>query len=147
MKVKISKIEGYDQGEFKVTLPKYQTDGAAGFDLVSVSDLEIQPGETRLISIGLKFEIPKGYEMQIRPRSGLTAKSKLRVHLGTVDSDYRGEVYVIASNVSRGTDSVVIKRGSRIAQGVINKVETVEFEFSQLQATERNEDGIGSTGE
>lgn len=81
--------------------PKYATPGAAGFDLVAVEEVVIEPGETVVIPTGLAIEIPEGYELQIRPRSGITRKTKLRVanSPGTVDSDYRGEVGVIIDNI------------------------------------------------
>lgn len=81
-------------------IPKYARDGDAGFDLIATEDVIIEPGETRLVPTGLAFELPPGYEMQIRPRSGVTLKTKLRVQLGTVDSGYRGEVGVIVDNVN-----------------------------------------------
>lgn len=83
-------------------IPKYATNGASGFDLVAVEDVIIAPGETKLVRTGLAFEIPPGYEMQIRPRSGVTLKTKLRVGNapGTIDSDFRGEVAVIVDNAA-----------------------------------------------
>lgn len=84
-------------------IPQYAREGDAGFDLVAVEDVIIEPGETALVPTGLAFELPQGYEMQVRPRSGLTLKTKLRVQLGTIDSGYRGEVGVIVDNIaSRG---------------------------------------------
>jgi dUTP pyrophosphatase len=80
-------------------IPQYATAGAAAFDLVSVEDVVISPGETKKIPLGLAFEIPEGYEMQIRPRSGITLNTKLRVQLGTVDSDYRDGVSAIVDNI------------------------------------------------
>lgn len=86
------------------TVPVYATEGAAGFDLVAVEDVIIPPGETKLIRTGLAFEIPQGYEMQIRPRSGISLRTKLRIANapGTIDSDYRGEVGVIVENTHSG---------------------------------------------
>src|SRR5690606_5765264 len=80
-------------------LPKKAHANDAGFDLVAVEDTIIEPGETALVKTGLAFELPEGFEMQIRPRSGVTLKTKLRVQLGTVDSNYRGEVGVIVDNI------------------------------------------------
>lgn len=80
-------------------IPQLATAQSAGFDLVAVEDVVIEPGDTVKIPTGLAFELPAGYEMQIRPRSGVTLKTKLRVQLGTVDADYRGEVAVIADNI------------------------------------------------
>ncbi|MEK4970684.1 dUTP diphosphatase [Cytobacillus sp. FSL R7-0696] len=82
-------------------IPKYAHDGDAGFDLVAIEDVIIEPGETALVKTGLAFELPDGYEMQIRPRSGITLKTKLRVQLGTIDSHYRGEVGVIVDNIAQ----------------------------------------------
>src|SRR5690625_4442372 len=81
-------------------IPKYAKKGDSGFDLVAVEDMVIEPGETKLIKTGLAFEIPEGYEIQVRPRSGITLKTKLRVQLGTIDSNYRGEVGVIVDNIT-----------------------------------------------
>ncbi|GAA0343974.1 dUTP diphosphatase [Oceanobacillus oncorhynchi subsp. oncorhynchi] len=81
-------------------LPKYAQQGDSGFDLVAVEDVIIEPGETKLIKTGLAFDIPEGFEIQVRPRSGITLKTKLRVQLGTIDSNYRGEVGVIVDNIT-----------------------------------------------
>lgn len=81
-------------------LPRYAHDGDAGFDLVAVEDVIIEPGETKLVRTGLAVELPPGYELQVRPRSGMTLKTKLRVQLGTVDSNYRGEIGVIVDNIA-----------------------------------------------
>lgn len=81
-------------------IPQYAHEGDSGFDLVAVSDVIVEPGETVKVPTGLAFEIPPGYEMQVRPRSGITAKTKLRVQLGTVDAGYRGEVSVIVDNIA-----------------------------------------------
>jgi deoxyuridine 5'-triphosphate nucleotidohydrolase len=81
-------------------IPKYAREGDAGFDLVAVEDTIVEPGATVLVSTGLAFEIPPGYEMQIRPRSGVTVKTKLRVQIGTIDSGYRGEIKVIVDNIA-----------------------------------------------
>jgi deoxyuridine 5'-triphosphate nucleotidohydrolase len=81
-------------------IPKYAREGDAGFDLVAVEDTIVEPGATVLVSTGLAFEIPPGYEMQIRPRSGVTVKTKLRVQIGTIDSGYRGEIKVMVDNIA-----------------------------------------------
>ncbi|GIN10187.1 deoxyuridine 5'-triphosphate nucleotidohydrolase [Shouchella clausii] len=148
-------------------LPRLATEGSAGFDLYAAEDDIIEPGETVVIETGLAFELPPGYEMQIRPRSGITSKTKLRVQLGTVDADYRGEVGVIVdntstdtwSNASRRIDNAydestrnktsgyIIKSGDRIAQAVIQRLPSVEFtEVESLGDTERGAGGFGSTG-
>src|SRR5690625_696373 len=81
-------------------LPKKAHEGDAGFDLVAVKDVIIEPGETALVPTGIALELPEGFELQVRPRSGITLKTKLRVQLGTVDSSYRGEIGVIVDNTS-----------------------------------------------
>ena len=131
-----------------VVLPEYKTSGAAAFDFESLIDIIINPNETKIIPTGLAFEIPDGYELQVRPRSGLSAKTKLRVSNspGTIDSDYRGEVCIILDNIS-SEESYIINKGERIAQGVISKVEKITFEeVENLSETERGEAGFGSTG-
>src|SRR5574342_1134669 len=82
-------------------IPKYAREGDAGFDLIATQDVIIEPGATTLVPTGLAFELPPGYEMRIRPRSGVTFKTKLRVQLGTIDSGFRGEVHVIVDNISQ----------------------------------------------
>jgi dUTP pyrophosphatase len=82
-------------------IPKYARERDAGFDLIATQDVIIEPGATTLVPTGLAFELPPGYEMQIRPRSGVTLKTKLRVQLGTVDSGYRGEIGVIVDNIKQ----------------------------------------------
>jgi len=94
MRIKIKKTHP------EAVIPKYATPGSAGFDLVAVEDVIIAPGETKLVRTGLVFEIPEGYEIQVRPRSGVTLKTKLRVQLGTIDADYRGEIGVIIDNLN-----------------------------------------------
>jgi len=146
-----------------VELPRYAKPGDAGFDLVAAEDVTIEPGETKVIPTGLAFEIPPGYELQVRPRSGISRKTFLRVVLGTVDSGFRGEVGVIVSNTSYLGNSITlginddhgicasvnygIKKGDRIAQGVIAPVETAHFvEVDELSDSERGTGGFGSTG-
>ncbi|WP_102271329.1 dUTP diphosphatase [Cytobacillus massiliigabonensis] len=94
LKVKIKRLHA------DAVIPQYAREGDAGFDLVAVEDVIIEPGETALVKTGLAFELPHGYEMQVRPRSGVTLKTKLRVQLGTVDAGYRGEVGVIVDNTA-----------------------------------------------
>lgn len=128
-----------------VIYPFYATEGAAGFDIAAINDSTVKPGETKAIRTGLIFEIPKGYELQIRPRSGITLKTDLRVQLGTVDSDYRGEVCVIAEN--RGELPYRVLAGDRIAQGVISPVIQARFELvEEVEETKRGDGGFGSTG-
>ncbi|PEF77680.1 dUTP diphosphatase [Bacillus toyonensis] len=138
LRVKIKRVKD-------VKLPKYAKTGDSGFDLVAAEDTVIWPGETKVVQTGLAFEIPPGYELQVRPRSGMTRNTKLRVALGTVDSGYRGEVGVLVDNteipISLNMKAHVVERGTRIAQGVIAPVETAHFvEVDELSDSER---GIG----
>ncbi|PGM07222.1 dUTP diphosphatase [Bacillus thuringiensis] len=144
LRVKIKRLKD-------VELPKYAKPGDAGFDLVAAEDTVIWPGETKVVPTGLAFEIPPGYELQVRPRSGMTRNTKLRVALGTVDSGYRGEIGVLVDNTERqislNMKAHVIEKGTRIAQGVIAPVETAHFvEVDKLSDSERGTDGYGSTG-
>lgn len=128
-------------------IPEYKTDGSAGFDLRTTTKMLLAPKETYIFSTGLAFEIPEGYEMQIRPRSGLSAKTKLRIanSPGTIDSDYRGEVGIIVDNT--GNEPIVIEIGERIAQGVIKEVIKANFvEVNEIDNTKRGKGGFGSTG-
>ena len=133
-------------------LPEFKTTGAAGadlyaaFDHASVAKPSIGPGETKLIETGISVEIPEGYEMQIRSRSGLAVKGLFVTNgPGTIDSDYRGEVKVILTNT--GEEIVYIGQGDRIAQAVISALTpTLYREVEELIETERSEGGFGSTG-
>ncbi|MFE8096015.1 dUTP diphosphatase [Bacillus toyonensis] len=134
-----------------VELPRYAKPGDSGFDLVAAEDTIIRPGETKVVQTGLAFEIPTGYELQVRPRSGMTRNTKLRVVLGTVDSGYRGEVGVLVDNTeipkAANMQAHVIEKGTRIAQGVIAPVITAHFEeVDELSDSERGVGGFGSTG-
>lgn len=128
-------------------LPKYATDLSSGFDLVAVEGKIIGPNSNDVVSIGLKMAIPEGYELQIRPRSGKSLKTSIRVanSPGTIDADYRGEIKVILDNI--GDFKEVIEKGERIAQGVICPVTKVTWkEVETLDVTERAEGGFGHTG-
>ena len=128
-------------------IPKYQSKQASGFDLHVINDCVLKPGETHLISTGLAFDIPEGYEIQIRPRSGLSAKTGLRVcnSPGTVDQDFRGEVKIIMANT--GNLIEIIDKGDRIAQAVLAPVVQAEIvEVEEINQTERGSGGFGSTG-
>lgn len=135
-------------------IPKYQTPGASGFDLHALEDVYINLGETKLVRTGLAFAVPKGFELQVRPRSGTSLKTPLRVanSPGTCDSDYRGEVCVIIHNTEYYPTGInegqyLIKRGDRIAQGVICPVFQAKFvEVEELDETQRGEGSFGSTG-
>ena len=130
----------------KVFIPEYKTEGSSGLDLSSVEDVVLFPRQTKMVSTNLSVEIPEGYEIQIRPRSGLAAKHSITVlnAPGTIDSDYRGEIKVILHNL--GTYDFNISKGDRIAQMVLAKVEKMKLFESELSETERNEGGFGSTG-
>jgi dUTP pyrophosphatase len=130
-------------------LPKYMSSGAAGMDLYAKvkEDVIIKPGEIKLIETGIMIQLPEGYEAQIRPRSGLALKNGITMlnSPGTIDSDYRGEIKLIIINL--GKSDFIVKRGLRIAQMIINKVELPEIlEVSKLDDTERGENGFGHTG-
>nr|WP_231292751.1 dUTP diphosphatase [Thermoanaerobacterium thermosaccharolyticum] len=123
--------------------------GAAGMDLYAKvkEDVIIKPGEIKLIETGIMIQLPEGYEAQIRPRSGLALKNGITMlnSPGTIDSDYRGEIKLIIINL--GKSDFIVKRGLRIAQMIINKVELPEIlEVSKLDDTERGENGFGHTG-
>ncbi|MBX7149724.1 dUTP diphosphatase [bacterium] len=130
-------------------LPAYQTPGAAGADLTACLEKPVilEPGQRALIPTGLSFEIPLGYEVQIRPRSGLALKKGISMvnTPGTIDSDYRGEVGVILINL--GQESVTIEHGERVAQMVMAPVVQAQFvEADSLSDTARGAGGFGSTG-
>jgi dUTP pyrophosphatase len=128
-------------------LPAYATSGAAGMDVVSAEDVTIVPGARHAVATGLALAIPEGYEIQVRPRSGLALKHGITVPNtpGTIDSDYRGELKVILIN--HGTDPFVIARGDRVAQLVLAPVVQAAWEeVAELDATERGAGGFGSTG-
>ncbi len=128
-------------------IPKYQTDEAAGFDLHSVDEKVIKAGGRDVIKTGLAFALPKGYELQVRPRSGLALKNGITVlnTPGTIDSDYRGELMVILINTSK--DDFFVNSGDRIAQAVIKEVLQADFCIvEELDGTARGSNGFGSTG-
>ena len=132
-----------------VTLPRYETEDSSGLDLAAHIDeqIKILPGKSEIIPTGLAVAIPKNFEIQIRPRSGLAAKSQVSVlnTPGTIDADYRGEIKVILINLS---DKVfVVEKGLRIAQMVVCPVMKVSLkEVANLEITERGSSGFGSTG-
>lgn len=166
-------------------LPKYAKPGDSGFDLIATEDVLAVPGATVKVPTGLAFDIPEGFEIQIRPRSGITTNTKLRVQFGTVDSGYRGEVGVTVDNIAQPTilgidlhekkvlydcvsypqtlkgdfieepelmrqylkGTYMIRKGDKIAQGVLAPVAQVTFEESdELSETERGENGFGHSG-
>ena len=128
-------------------LPAYASDGAAGMDVVAAESLTLRPGARAAVATGLAFAIPPGWEVQVRPRSGLALKHGVTClnTPGTIDSDYRGEVKVILANL--GNESFDVKRGDRIAQLVPARVShAVLVEVDELDATARGAGGFGSTG-
>lgn len=133
----------------KALIPEYQTVGAAAFDLHACLDepITLKPMERAVVPTGIAVELPQGYELQVRARSGMSIKHGITMvnGIGTVDSDYRGEVGMLVINL--GQEPYEINDGERIAQGVVAKYEQVTFlESSELSSTERGERGYGSTG-
>jgi dUTP pyrophosphatase len=132
-----------------LTAPSYQTEHAAGMDLLAAveGDVEIVPGRVAAIPTGLRIEIPSGYEGQVRARSGLARRHAIGLPNapGTIDADYRGEVTVLLANW--GTETYVVRRGDRIAQLVISPVARAHIEIAtELSTTARGEGGFGHTG-
>ena len=132
-----------------VELPKYETGGSAGMDVrANIKEpITLKSLERILVPTGLKVAIPEGYEIQVRPRSGLAIKHGITMlnTPGTVDSDYRGELKVIVVNLSN--EAYTIEPNERIGQFVLNKIEQIEFvEVEELDSTERGEGGFGHTG-
>lgn len=153
-------------------IPQYARAMDAGFDLVAVEDVLIAPGQSAKVPTGLAFALPEGFELQVRPRSGISAKTKLRLSNapGTVDAGYRGEVCVLVDNIRVASEqrtcrcldageketaveqevdphSYLVKKGDRIAQGVIAIVPIASFEVvDELDETERGAGGFGSSG-
>ncbi|MEA3379113.1 MAG: dUTP diphosphatase [Nanoarchaeota archaeon] len=141
--VKVKIIQSYQD----LPLPKYQTLDSAGMDVHSAQTLILKKGDIATIPTGLKMALPKGYELHIRPRSGLAAKYGITVlnTPGTLDADYRGELKVILIN--HGQNDFEIKKGDRIAQIILNKYECIEWEeVDGLDNTKRDIMGFGSTG-
>lgn len=148
VEIKLLKLDHFDES---LSLPAYETLWAAGADiracLGSGETLTIRPGERVLIPTGLAMEIPQGYEVQIRPRSGLSFKTGLMVvnSPGTIDCDYRGELKIILGNL--GLKDEVIKHGERVAQMLVAPVIQAKFEVvEKLTETQRGAGGFGSTG-
>lgn len=130
-------------------LPSYQTKGSAAADVSACLDepVTLEPGARRVIPTGLSMSIPRGFEIQLRARSGLSAKHGICLvnGVGTIDADYRGEVGAIFMNL--GTEPFVVEHGMRIAQLVVARAEQADWhEVSELDITERGEGGYGSTG-
>jgi len=143
--VKIARREGCED----LPLPRYASHGASGMDVFAAAEgpLSVGPGETVLVPTGLFVAIPEGFEIQVRPRSGLAARNGITVtnSPGTIDSDYRGEVKIILTNLGR--EPFVIKRGDRIAQLVVAESIRAEWEeVNSLDDTVRGAGGFGHTG-
>ena len=133
----------------EVSLPKYETSGSSGMDLAANIDasIDLGPGKSVIVPTGLAVALPRGFEIQIRPRSGLAAKKNISVlnTPGTIDADYRGEIKVILINL--GDQKFIIEKGLRIAQMVVCPVVKAQLEeVNELNDTARGEDGFGSTG-
>lgn len=144
VRVLIRRLDGND-----LPVPARATSGSSGLDLRACigEPVELAPGERRLIPTGLSVALPRGYEAQVRPRSGLALETGLTMlnAPGTIDADYRGEIAVIA--VNHGDASVTIRRGDRIAQMVVQRVPDLDLiEVRELPATPRGEGGFGSSG-
>lgn len=146
--VKVKLLDHFDN---ELALPSYETEGAAGSDIRAClgkgEKMTIKPGERVLVPTGLSMEIPLGYEIQVRPRSGLSFKTGLMVTNtpGTIDSDYRGEVKVILGNL--GTKDEVVAHGDRVAQLVLAPVTQAAYTVvDELGTTDRGAGGFGSTG-
>lgn len=128
-------------------IPEFAHKGDAGADLYSVEETQISPNEIKLVSTGIKIAIPEGYEIQVRPKSGLALNHGITLlnTPGTIDAGYRGEVKVIMVNF--GKETFKVEKGSKIAQLILNKIEFPEFEITEkLPDSLRKEGGFGSTG-
>ena len=142
MRLRIRKLHADAQ------IPRYAhgPDEDAGMDLHSVESVVLHPGETKLVATGLAIELPPGYEAQIRPRSGLALKHSITLpnSPATIDPGYRGEIRVILQNL--GSEPFLISPGERIAQMIVARYETVEWEEGELRDSQRGEGGFGSSG-
>jgi dUTP pyrophosphatase len=145
MKLKFKRLDK------SISLPKYATEGSVGFDICAAKTIEVPPGAVGIIPTGLAVQVPEGTELTIRPRSGISTKTPLRVILGTVDSDYFQELGIIVENNSSyvsgfgGNGSYTIEKGQRIAQGVLSPVIKAEIEeVDELPNSKHT--GFGSTG-
>lgn len=145
IRISIARVPGTDD----LPLPRRFSQTAAGYDLTAAvqEPVVLPPGGFGLVPTGIRIALPQGFEAQVRPRSGLAARYGVGLlnSPGTIDSDYRGEVSVILFNFGR--EPFVVRRGDRIAQMIVARVETVEWEAVEtLEATERGEGGFGHTG-
>ena len=145
VRVQLARLPGAED----LPLPRYATDGSAGADLFAAvaGRLELAPGERAAVPTGIRIALPRGYEAQVRPRSGLARRHGITLPNapGTIDSDYRGEIEVLVWNA--GADPFTIERGDRIAQLVVAPVSRAEWEeLAELGGTGRGAGGFGSTG-
>lgn len=143
MEVKVKKLNQ------KAILPEYQTEHAAAMDIQACIDepMVVQPLQRFMVPTGLAFEIPAGYEMQIRARSGLSIKHGITMvnGIGTIDADYRGELNVLMINL--GQEAFTIEPGMRVAQMLVKKYEKISWQLTdELSETDRGSGGFGSTG-
>ncbi|MAT58431.1 MAG: dUTP diphosphatase [Ignavibacteriae bacterium] len=143
------KVKRINENFNDIPLPKYETDGSAGLDIRAAveNDVIINSGKIGFISTNLSVEIPEGYEIQVRPRSGLAVKHGIGIlnSPGTIDSDYRGEIKIILFNF--GENNFTVKRGDRIAQLIISKVYKADLvETENLNQSSRGSGGFGHTG-
>lgn len=144
IELKIKKPDNYD-----LPIPAYETKGSSGMDLRAwmEEDITLNPGEIKLVPTGISISIPRGYEAQIRPRSGLALKHGIGLvnSPGTIDSDYRGEIGIIMTNF--GKEPFIIRRGDRIAQMVIARIYQARvLEVDDLDSTVRGDGGFGHSG-
>lgn len=143
IEIAVKRLENSDD----LPLPSYETSGSAGMDVRAAEPATIAPGRRGLVGTGFAFAIPEGYEVQVRPRSGLALKKGISVlnTPGTIDSDYRGEIKVILANL--GDEDFIVQRGDRIAQIVVAPVQRGNLvEVVELDDTARGSGGFGSTG-
>lgn len=127
-------------------IPVFAHNGDSGFDLYVNETVMLLPNDRKKIKTGLVCDLPHNYEIQIRPRSGVSTNTKIEIIFATIDSCYRGEIHIIAHNTD--SDPIVIEKGSSIAQGVINRLPTIiieEIDFKEISSTSRGTDGFGST--
>ena len=148
LRVPLRRVGSREERGEALPLPTYATEGSAGLDLRADVSVRLEPGQRALVPTGIAIELPPGYEAQVRPRSGLALRHGLTLlnAPGTIDSDYRGEIGVILINL--GQEVVELERGSRIAQLVVAKVETVHLEeVGSLGGSERGKGGFGHSGQ
>ncbi|HEX9250939.1 MAG TPA: dUTP diphosphatase [Ignavibacteriaceae bacterium] len=143
------KVKRLSEDYLDVPLPHYATTGSAGMDVRAAikNDVIIEPGKVELIPTDISVEIPSGYEIQVRPRSGLAANHSIGIlnSPGTIDSDYRGEVKIILMNF--GKEDFKVSKGDRIAQLIVSKVYSAKIEeVNDLNSSHRGEGGFGHTG-